>query len=117
MGSWFRTPSRLSRVRNCNTHGELHTQSSPAWSLCTRRGYSCSVFAPGYDPATPAEARLILGLPRKGAARPEFGIGGPGNRTQATGDEARKPSLKFFCSAAAPSSRLSQQRGRKELRQ
>jgi len=45
----------------------------------------------GYEPATPAEARLILGLPRKGAAHPEFGIDGPADRTQATGDQARTP--------------------------
>jgi 3-keto-5-aminohexanoate cleavage enzyme len=29
----------------------------------------------GYEPATPAEARQILGLPRKGLPRPEFAIG------------------------------------------
>lgn len=29
----------------------------------------------GYEPATPAEARQIIGLPRKGGARPEFALG------------------------------------------
>jgi 3-keto-5-aminohexanoate cleavage enzyme len=29
----------------------------------------------GYEPATPAEARQMLGLPRKGLPRPEFAVG------------------------------------------
>jgi len=29
----------------------------------------------GYEPATPTEARQILGLPRKGLPRPEFAVG------------------------------------------
>jgi len=28
----------------------------------------------GYEPATPTEARTILGLPRKGLPRPEFAV-------------------------------------------
>jgi len=29
----------------------------------------------GFEPATPAEARKMLGLPRKGLPRPEFAVG------------------------------------------
>lgn len=29
----------------------------------------------GYEPATPAEAREVLGLPRKGGPRPDFALG------------------------------------------
>jgi uncharacterized protein (DUF849 family) len=45
----------------------------------------------GYEPATPAEARQLLGLPRKGAKRPDFAIDARGNRTQAIGDDGPSP--------------------------
>ena len=50
------------------THGELTTNQR-----LTERAARL-VREMGYEPATPAEARQILGLPRKGGRRPDFAI-------------------------------------------